>query len=141
MSTALTALVPDGKGAVEWNERKAKDNGGSGRAVKLIIQPEAGIVPIVQAIRKARTAVSICIFRLDRRRDRAGAGRRRCSAVSRVSALIAHTNRGGEGALRKLEQRLLAAGVTVSRTGDDLHALPRQVHGRRQRPARASAST
>ena len=37
-----------------------------------------------------------------------------------VRALIAHTNRGGEARLRKLEQRLLAAGVLVSRTADDL---------------------
>ena len=37
-----------------------------------------------------------------------------------VRALIAHTNRGGEARLRKLEQRLLAAGVLVSRTSDDL---------------------
>ena len=37
-----------------------------------------------------------------------------------MRALIAHTNRGGEARLRKLEQRLLAAGVTVSRTADDL---------------------
>lgn len=27
VSTALTGLVPDGRGAVEWTERKAKDNG------------------------------------------------------------------------------------------------------------------
>src|SRR5688572_20541137 len=37
-----------------------------------------------------------------------------------VRALIAHTNSGGEQRLRQLEDRLLAAGVTVSRTGDDL---------------------
>ena len=37
-----------------------------------------------------------------------------------VRALIAHTNRGGEKSLRKLEARMLAAGVTVSRTADDL---------------------
>jgi hypothetical protein len=37
-----------------------------------------------------------------------------------VYALIAHTNRAGEESLRKLELRLLAAGVTVSRTADDL---------------------
>jgi phosphatidylserine/phosphatidylglycerophosphate/cardiolipin synthase-like enzyme len=37
-----------------------------------------------------------------------------------VRALIAHTNRGGESRLRKLEQRLLAAGVNVSRSADDL---------------------
>ena len=38
----------------------------------------------------------------------------------RVRALIAHTNRGGERTLRELELRLLAAGVTVARTPDDL---------------------
>jgi phosphatidylserine/phosphatidylglycerophosphate/cardiolipin synthase-like enzyme len=37
-----------------------------------------------------------------------------------VHALIANTNRGGEKRLRKLEQRLLDAGVTVARTADDL---------------------
>lgn len=37
-----------------------------------------------------------------------------------VRALIAHTNRGGEERLRKLEQRLLKAGLTVCRTKDDL---------------------
>ena len=37
-----------------------------------------------------------------------------------VRALIAHTNRGGEKNLRKLEMRLLAAGVIVARTADDL---------------------
>jgi len=34
--------------------------------------------------------------------------------------LIAHTNRAGEENLRNLELRLLAAGVTVARTADDL---------------------
>jgi phosphatidylserine/phosphatidylglycerophosphate/cardiolipin synthase-like enzyme len=87
--------------------------------VRLIVQPEAGIAPVARAIRQARSTISICIFRLDRDEiERALA-----AAVQRgvaVTAMIAHTNRGGEGALRKLEQRLLAAGVTVSRTGDDL---------------------
>ncbi len=87
--------------------------------MQLIVQPESGIAPVVRAIRKARTSVSVCIFRLDREEIEQALA----AAVQRgvaVSAMIAHTNRGGEGALRKLEQRLLAAGVTVSRTGDDL---------------------
>ena len=87
--------------------------------MRLIVQPEAGIAPVVQAIRKARTSISICIFRLDRDEIEQALA----AAVQRgvaVTAMIAHTNRGGESALRKLEQRLLAAGVTVSRTGDDL---------------------
>jgi cardiolipin synthase len=87
--------------------------------VKVIVQPEAGVVPVVQAIRKAQKRLDICIFRFDIDEiERALA-----SAVQRgvrVRALIAHTNRGGENRLRKLELRLLADGVTVSRTADDL---------------------
>jgi cardiolipin synthase len=87
--------------------------------VQLIIQPDAGVVPVVAAIRKARKTIDICVFRFDIDEvERALA-----AAVQRgvrVRALIAHTNRGGENRLRKLEQRLLAAGVTVSRTADDL---------------------
>lgn len=37
-----------------------------------------------------------------------------------MRALIAHTNKGGEGSLRKLEQRMLKEGVTVCRTDDDM---------------------
>jgi cardiolipin synthase len=59
------------------------------------------------------------IFRFDQREvERALA-----NAVNRgvfVHALIAHTNRAGEESLRQLEMRLLAAGVTVARTADDL---------------------
>lgn len=87
--------------------------------MKLLIQPEAGVEPVVQAIKRARSRVDIAIFRLDRKEvvDALGA------AVARgvpVRALVAHTNRGGEDRLRALEQRLLADGVTVARTGDDL---------------------
>ena len=87
--------------------------------MKLIIQPEAGVVPIVKAIRTARKSIDIFIFRFDRDEVEKALA----AAVQRgvaVRALIAHTNRGGESRLRKLEQRLLAAGVLVSRTADDL---------------------
>lgn len=87
--------------------------------MKLIIQPEAGVIPLVQAIRRAKKAICICIFRFDRLEVEKALG----AAVGRgvrVKALIAHTNRGGEARLRKLEQRLLAQGVMVARTGDDL---------------------
>jgi len=63
--------------------------------------------------------VDIVIFRFDRAELEAGLK----AAVGRgilVSALIAYANRGGEKSLRKLEMRLLAAGVTVSRTASDL---------------------
>jgi phosphatidylserine/phosphatidylglycerophosphate/cardiolipin synthase-like enzyme len=87
--------------------------------VKLIIQPDAGMTPVVKAIKKAKKTVDIVIFRMDRT-DVEKALR---AAVDRgvvVRALIAHTNRGGEKTLRKLEQRLLECGATVSRTADDL---------------------
>jgi phosphatidylserine/phosphatidylglycerophosphate/cardiolipin synthase-like enzyme len=87
--------------------------------VKLIIQPEAGVVPVIKAIRTARKTIDIFIFRFDRDEVEKALA----AAVQRgvaVRALIAHTNRGGEARLRKLEQRLLAAGVLVSRTADDL---------------------
>lgn len=87
--------------------------------MKLIVQPEAGVVPIVHAIKAARKWIDILIFRFDRVEVEKALG----AAVQRgvkVRALIAHTNRGGESRLRKLEQRLLAAGVLVSRTADDL---------------------
>lgn len=87
--------------------------------MKIIIQPDAGVAPVVKAIRNAKTSLSICVFRFDREEIEKALAAAVQRGVS-VNALIAHTNRGGEGALRKLEQRFLAAGVTVSRTGDDL---------------------
>jgi phosphatidylserine/phosphatidylglycerophosphate/cardiolipin synthase-like enzyme len=87
--------------------------------VTLIIQPDNGLSPIVTAIRRARTRIDIVIFRF----DRVEIEKALAAAVARgvvVRALIAHTNRGGEKRLRKLEQRLLELGVTVSRTADDL---------------------
>jgi cardiolipin synthase len=87
--------------------------------VKLIIQPDDGLMPLVQAVRSAKKTIDIVIFRFDRAElEKALEG-----AVTRgvaVRALIAHTNRGGEKVLRKLELRLLDAGVTVARTADDL---------------------
>src|SRR5947209_13803622 len=87
--------------------------------MKLIVQPEAGIAPIVSAITGARKSIDILIFRL----DRLEIARALESAVARgvhVRALTAHANRGGTKSLRKLEMHLLEAGVTVSRTSDDL---------------------
>ena len=60
------------------------------------------------------------IFRLDRKADREGAARTAIDRGVVVRTLIAHTARGGEKALRKLEQRLLEIGATVSRSADDL---------------------
>jgi len=87
--------------------------------VKLIIQPGDGVAPIVKAIQKAKKTVDIVIFRFDRPEVEKALD----VAVDRgvkVRALIAHTNKGGEKTLRKLELRLLAYGATVARTADDL---------------------
>jgi cardiolipin synthase len=87
--------------------------------VKLIVLPDDGMTPIVAAIKKAKTSIDTTIFRFDRleveKALEAAVGR-----GVRVRALIAHTNRGGEKLLRKLELRLLGAGVTVARSADDL---------------------
>jgi len=86
--------------------------------MNLIIQPDAGLAPVVRAINGARRRVDIAIFRIDRDDiDKALA-----AAVQRgvhVRVLVAHTNHGGEDRLRKFEQRMLEAGVMVARTGDD----------------------
>jgi phosphatidylserine/phosphatidylglycerophosphate/cardiolipin synthase-like enzyme len=87
--------------------------------VKLIIQPDDGLTPILQAVKRAKTSIDLVIFRFDRTELEKALG----AAVARgavVRALIAHTNRGGEKVLRKLELRLLEMGVTVARTADDL---------------------
>lgn len=87
--------------------------------MKLIIQPEDGVKPLVDGIENAKKSVEIAIFRFDRKEVEHALE----SAVKRgafVHALIADTNRNGEKNLRKLELRLLAKGVTVARTSDDL---------------------
>jgi len=89
------------------------------KSVRSLVQPGDGIMPLVKGINSAKKSVEILIFRFDRTEiERALA-----NAVGRgvlVHALIAYTNRGGEKNLRALEMRLLAAGVTVARTSDDL---------------------
>ena len=87
--------------------------------MKLIIQPDDGITPLLMAIKRARKTIDIVIFRFDRPElEKALA-----QAVARgvvVRALVAQTNRGGEKRLRKLEMTFLEKGVTVCRTADDL---------------------
>lgn len=83
--------------------------------VKLLIQPQDGITALLSAIKKAKTEIDIVIFRFDRAEIETAL----TAAVRRgveVSALIAYANRGGESHLRRLEMRLLEAGVNVSRT-------------------------
>jgi cardiolipin synthase A/B len=87
--------------------------------VKLLIQPEDGVAPLVAAIKKAKKQIDIVVFRFDRA-ELEGALKDAAERGVSVTALIAYANQGGEKSLRKLEMRLLEAGVTVSRTADDL---------------------
>ena len=87
--------------------------------MELIVEPEDGLSPVIVAIKKATKEIAVTIFRFDLREFQKALE----SAVTRgvkVHALIAHTTGGGAKRLRKLELDLLAAGVTVSRTDDDL---------------------
>jgi phosphatidylserine/phosphatidylglycerophosphate/cardiolipin synthase-like enzyme len=87
--------------------------------MKLLVQPEDGATPVLEAIEKAERAIDMYVFRLSYPKlERALA-----DAVARgvaVRALIAHINGSGEASLRELESRLLGMGVTVSRTDEDL---------------------
>jgi phosphatidylserine/phosphatidylglycerophosphate/cardiolipin synthase-like enzyme len=87
--------------------------------MKLLVQPDSGIEPLLSAIKQAKKTIDVLIFRLDRK-DLVDALQAAVGRGVNVRALIAHTNRGGEKALRKLEMRLLDAGLTVTRTAGDL---------------------
>jgi phosphatidylserine/phosphatidylglycerophosphate/cardiolipin synthase-like enzyme len=87
--------------------------------MQVITQPEDGLTPILKAIKRAKKTLDVVIFRFDlsELEDALAAAVERGVAVR---ALIAHTNRGGEKKLRKLEDRLLKCGATLSRTADDM---------------------
>jgi cardiolipin synthase len=87
--------------------------------MRLLVQPEDGVYPVLQAIRKARRTIDVYVFRLTYKEIEKALG----AAVARgvvVRTLIPHTSGRGEKGLRKLEMRLLEMGATVSRTADDL---------------------
>lgn len=87
--------------------------------MKLLVQPNDGIAPLLAAVKSAKKSVDILIFRMDWKELEAALK----AAVGRgvaVRALIAHTNQGGAQSLRSLEMRFLEAGVAVMRTADDL---------------------
>ena len=87
--------------------------------MKLIIEPQDGVAPLIAAIKRARTSVEIAVFRLDRKDVETALTAAAAKGV-RVTALIAFANRGGEKILRQLELRFLAAGIIVARTSNDL---------------------
>ena len=87
--------------------------------MKLLTQPGSGSTELVDAINSAVKTIEIVIFRFDRREIEAALKAAAARGVF-VHALVTYRNRGGEKSLRKLEMRLLEAGVTVARTSDDL---------------------
>ena len=87
-------------------------------SMKLILQPEAGVAPLVTAIDRAKKIVHILIFRFDLDELEEALERALERGVI-VMALVAQPNSGGEQGLQKLELRMLKSGVTVSRTEDD----------------------
>lgn len=87
--------------------------------LECLVQPGDGVMPLIKGINRAKKTVEIMIFRF----NRGEIEKALAAAVTRgvrVHALIAWTNRGGDQRLRALEMRLLAAGITVSRTDNDL---------------------
>jgi phosphatidylserine/phosphatidylglycerophosphate/cardiolipin synthase-like enzyme len=87
--------------------------------MRLIVEPENGVEPVLHALALARKQIDISIFRLAHDTIEKALE----AAVARgvvVRALVAHRNGSDEKRLRKLEMRLLATGATVCRTDDDL---------------------
>ena len=87
--------------------------------MKLIVEPDDKLLPLLNAIDRARKSLQIAIFRFDSKEME----RALKNAVKRgvsVQALIASTNGNAENSLRRLETRLLDYGIAVVRTGDSL---------------------
>ena len=87
--------------------------------MRLIVQPEDGLAPILKAVKQAKKRIDVVIFRFDISELEEALA----AAVKRgvdVHALVAHTNTKGEKQLRALEGRLLGHGVSVDRTADEL---------------------
>lgn len=87
--------------------------------MNLLVEPDDGFAPLMAHIKRARRSIDTTIFRFDLRELQKAFE----AAVTRgvqVRAFVAHTNSDGERLLRKLETELLAAGVILARSDDDL---------------------
>ena len=99
---------------------------------QLIVEPDDGAAPILNAIRHAKRSIDLTLFRFDHR-DVLDAIKAAVTRGVQVRALIASTNRGGVRNLRRLELNLLDLGVIVARTSADFtryHAKLMIVDGR-----------
>ncbi len=139
VSNALDAARRrQGRGEVErkiQGQSKVEPRLTTRRAVKLIVQPDAGVMPLVQAIRRARKTMHVVDFPFRSRRDRAraetGGGARR----PRAGADRAYQQRRREpvAQARTAAARRRRDGGAIGRRSA---ALSRQVPGRRRDDAR-----
>lgn len=88
--------------------------------LKLIVEPDDGVGPLLAAIKSAKKSVEIAIFRFDHKEVEAALKAAATAKRVGVTAVIAFANRGGQDTLRKLEMRFLDAGIVVARSADDL---------------------
>lgn len=87
--------------------------------MKVLVQPDDGVNPLLSAISRAKKSVEMVIFRMDRKQIEEAIRATAARGIF-VRVLVAFANRGGEQQLRRLETRFLDSGVTVTRTSDDL---------------------
>src|SRR5690348_2311500 len=87
--------------------------------MKLIIEPDDGVSPLLSAIKSAKESIDLAIFRFDHH-DLDKALKDAVARGVKVAALVASVNHGGEKSLRKLEMRFLDAGITVARSASGL---------------------
>ena len=87
--------------------------------MKLIVEPDDGVKPLIKAIDSAKKSITIVVFRFDLA-DLEKALKAACKRGVDVHALVAHSTSKSERPLRKLESRLLEYGATVARTDTDM---------------------
>lgn len=85
----------------------------------VIIQPRDGIEPLLDGIRQAGASVEIIIYRLDRLEIEQALVEAAARGIH-VHALITYTNKEDLREIKKLEKRLTARGVRVTRTAEKL---------------------
>jgi len=85
----------------------------------VIVQPRDGIEPLLNGIRNAQQSVEVTIYRLDRLEIEQALVEAAWRGVH-VHALITYTNKENLKDIKRLEKRLRDAGVTVTRTAEDL---------------------
>ncbi len=85
----------------------------------VIIQPRDGIEPLLEGINQARASIEIIIYRLDRLEIEQALVEAAARGVS-VQALVTYTNKEDLKEIKKLEKRLTARGVQVTRTAENL---------------------